>query len=149
VRVDRNQGSNKERGARRLDFAVTISCLALLAMMAVPRHSVFTSEIRRQQVAALSASVRSAAQLGHALWRANGEPLVLAMPRGRVMMIDGYPTPADLRFLLDDSEGMAFRASRGTWQHRDLPVDRPCGLTYSAPARAGDEPAVRPHLDGC
>lgn len=128
---------------------MTVSCLVLLAVVAVPRHTRLSQEIRREQVAALASSMQSAAGLGHALWRANGEPLVLTMPRGRVTMTHGYPAPAGLKALLDESEGMAFRESGGMWQHEELPPERPCGVNYSAPARDGDEPAIRQQLDGC
>ena len=132
-----------------LDLVVVVACVGALAGMAIPHQQEMGGVARRTEVSALAASVRSAARLGHSLWQAQGGGASLNAARGRVRVLNGYPVPEDLGLLLEEPEEMAFRHSRGRWQHRDLALGHPCGVTYAAPPRAGAEPEVSLQVSGC
>lgn len=104
---------------------------------------------RRTEVTALALSVRGAARFGHAQWQAQGGPAALAVARGRVAVINGYPASGDLALLLEPPEAMAFSHARGRWQHHGLDASRPCGVSYAPPARMGAEPSVTLQVSGC
>lgn len=133
----------------RLDLALAVACLGLLATFAVPRQQALTAQSQRTEVGALSESVRSAADLAHALWQAQDRPAVLELERGPVRMINGYPAAGDLAKLLEPPEAMAFNHADGDWQHRDRDAASPCGVSYRPPVQGGSEPLVRVLLSGC
>lgn len=133
----------------RLDLALAVACLGLLATFAVPRQQALTAQSQRTEVGALTESVRSAAGLAHALWQAQGQPAVLELERGAVRMVNGYPAAGDLALLLEPPETMAFNHAAGDWQHRDRDAASPCGVSYRPPAQGGSEPLVRVLLSGC
>jgi hypothetical protein len=133
----------------RLDIALVVAVLALLAAVAVPRQQDMSAAAHRREVDALAQSIRGAAQFAHDLWRNQGEPPVLALARGEVRIVNGYPAAADLALLLEEPEAMAFRQVGGAWQHRDRSAGRLCGVAYAPPAAGGGAPEVRLHLKSC
>lgn len=136
-------------GFGRADLVVVIACLGALATLAIPRQQELNRDVRRAEVEALAQGLRSAAQFGHALWLSQGGPSALAMPRGRVAIIHGYPAPADLALLLEAPETSGFTQAGGHWQHGDVDGTRRCGVDYASPAAAGATPVVAPRFDGC
>lgn len=132
-----------------VDLIVAVTCFGLLAVVAVPRHLDLTTANRRTEVRALAASVESAASLGHSIWAARGEPARIAIAGSTVAVINGYPAAADLAALLEAAESAAFKFADGAWQHRDLPTQRPCGVSYAPPAQPGGKPFIGAHLAGC
>jgi type II secretory pathway pseudopilin PulG len=133
----------------RVDLVVAVTCLCLLAVVAVPRHLDISAANRRTEVRALAAGIESAAELGHSLWSARGQPSRIAIAGTPVAVINGYPSPADLARLLEEAESTAFAFANGTWQHRERTAARPCGVTYAPPARGGEKPLIRAHFAGC
>jgi hypothetical protein len=142
-------GSRRPRGIGYVDVAVLTVALSLAAMVALPRHTQITREVRRAQVDELATAVKGAAHLGHELWRAAGKRDRVAAPRGTVRIEHGYPVAADVGLLLEEPEAMAFRAGEGSWQLLDVPADRACGVSYEPPAADNQPPVVRAHPDGC
>jgi hypothetical protein len=141
--------SRRRRVIGYVDVAVLTVALALAAMVALPRHTQLTREVRRAQVDELATAVKGAARLGHELWRTSGKPDRVTSPRGTVRIEHGYPVAADLGQLLEEPEAMAFRAGEGSWQLLDVPADRACGVSYEPPAADKQPPIVRVHPDGC
>jgi hypothetical protein len=121
----------------------------MLAAVAVPRQQVLTARNLRTEASLLAESVRSAAQLGHTLWQAQGEPPVLQLDRGAVHMVNGYPAADDLSLLLEPAEAMAFSHDGGSWQHHERDDDSPCGVSYAPPLASAPEPIVRLRVSGC
>lgn len=133
----------------RLDLILAVGCLGMLAAVAVPRQQVLTARSLRTESGALAESVRSAALLGHSLWQAQGEPPTLQIGRGRIQIVNGYPSREDLALLIEPAEVMAFHHEDGTWQHRERGEESPCGVTYAPPLVSTQEPVVRLRVSGC
>jgi hypothetical protein len=121
-----------------------------VAAFAIPRQQTLSAEQERREAAALADSLRSAADLGHRLWLAAGQPPELELGASRVRIVHGYPHAQDIDALLEPGELLAFRARRdGHWQHRERTGAAPCGVRYAPPAEATRAPAIRLQLDGC
>ncbi len=133
----------------RLDVALVVACLGMLAAVAVPRQQNLTAETHRAEVSALADSIRSAAHFGHTLWQARGRPASVDLGRRHIGIVNGYPAAADLALLLEQPEVMAFRHAGGTWQHRDRGAGEPCGVSYAPPRPGAREPNVRLRVSGC
>jgi hypothetical protein len=132
----------------RVDVVVVIACLAAGTFAAVPRHVRLAADARLDDVEALTRSATTAARLAHARWLAAGEPPTIEGPRGVVAMTHGYPSSATMPLTLAEAETATFVYGDGMWRHRAVP-DRACGVAYSPPAVAGQNPAVTSHTRGC
>ncbi len=136
-------------GIGRIDLVLVVTCLGAMAAVAVPRQRDVTAQARRTESMALAQSISSAARFGHSLWQAGGGPDVLQAGRGPIAIVNGYPAADDLPLLLEEPETMAFDHAGGAWQHRGLPRDRRCGVSYAPPAQPDEAPVVRLNVAGC
>jgi hypothetical protein len=146
--------SGQDAGASRwsfsaLDALVSLLALALLAGVAIPSHQGATTAAREQEVRAVAASLDGAARFAHSLWQAQGAPREIKVRRGRVAMVNGYPSAQGVALLLEESELLGFAASAGTLQHRDARQGDRCGVRYRSSARVGEPPSIVLALDGC
>lgn len=132
-----------------VDVGILVACLALTAMFAVPRHNQIASDARRAEVASLARNVERAAGLAHLLWESSGRPATVSGSRGKVAMINGYPSIATLPLMLDGPEVMSFDYERGSWRHGGVRAGRSCGVSYAPPVGADAHPAITPLLAGC
>lgn len=134
------QGSDAGQGIGAATALVAVACLALLATLAIPGQRDTASLNRRTEVQALAAGLRSAAQLGQALGRAQS---------GTSGLVNGYPAAADIARLMTPAETMAFTLSGDTFQHRDAAPGARCGVRYAPPQHPGGAPLLQPLTDGC
>lgn len=133
----------------RLDVLILIACLGAGTAVAIPRHVRLATSARADEVSALTRSAAMAAQLAHARWIAASKPPTIDGPRGVVAMTFGYPSAATLPLMLAEAETATFVYSGGVWQHSSLRGARPCGVVYSPPAAAGQNPAINARTGGC
>jgi hypothetical protein len=133
----------------RLNVAILIAVLGAGAVVAVPRHAGIATEARLAQVTVLSRSATTAAELGHSRWLAGNRPPVIEGARGVVAMTYGYPSAATLPLMLGDAETASFIYADGVWRHASAGSGKPCGVAYSPPATAGQNPAISPQTSGC
>lgn len=137
----------------RIDLVLVVACLGVLAAVALPRQRAVTAGTRRTETNALAASIRSAAELGHSLWRARGGPATLEVQRGaatvRVAMINGFPAPRDIALLLEEPETMAFTRDGASWRHRSLSEGQRCGVSYAPPQRVNQPPRIELEVSDC
>jgi hypothetical protein len=132
-----------------VDLVLAVAFLGALAAVAVPRQQDLTTRNRLTEVHSLADSLRSAAQLGHSLWQAQGRPAVIATLGGPVRIVNGYPSAAGLARLLEAPEMMAFAHEGGAWRHRDDRGDAFCGVGYAPPASPSGSPSIRLRITGC
>jgi type II secretory pathway pseudopilin PulG len=128
---------------------LAVALLGALAAVAIPRQQVLTTRNRLTEVRSLAESLRSAAQLGHSLWQAQGEPAAIETLGGRVRMVNGYPSAGDLARLLEAPETMAFAHEGGAWRHRDDRGEAFCGVGYAPPASPSGSPSISLRTTGC
>ena len=133
----------------RLDVAVLIGCLCAGAVVAVPRHVQLATDLRLEQVTALTRGARTAAQLAHSRWLAERQPPTIEGARGVVAMSNGYPSAATLPLMLGAAETVTFIYDGGVWRNAGLSADKPCGVSYQPPAAPGQNPAISPLTSGC
>jgi type II secretory pathway pseudopilin PulG len=133
----------------RLDIAVVVGCLGIVAVVAVPRHARISTEARVAEVKALARGASTSAELAHARWLAAAQPQTIAGVRGVVAMTHGYPSAATVSLMLSEAETGAFRYEDGAWHHASVPAGTPCGVTYQPPAAAGQPPVITDQTAGC
>ena len=142
-------GPTRSHGVSRIDIAVLVACFGVLAAVAVPRQLQLSGEVRRADAESLAGSVASAVQLANSFWLASDQPARLALARGDVAMINGYPSMTTVANTLEVSETAAFEFTRGRWQHRDSRSSDPCGVSYTPPTSAGELPRIVIEQSGC
>ena len=131
-----------------MDIAVLVACFSVLAMVAVPRHLDLSAGARRAEVDALTASVNSATEFAHAMWRAGDQPRTLRLSGGDVVIINGFPSAATIAHALEPGVTRAFEFQAGRWTHRER-AGGDCAVIYRAPGVPGDPPVVMPLAQGC
>ncbi|MBM4196418.1 MAG: hypothetical protein FJ197_04860 [Gammaproteobacteria bacterium] len=114
---------------------VALMAVALLVALAVPARQDTLSVTRQAEVRAMAAIVSGAE---------------LVVRRGRVAMVNGWPSPGGVGLLLEDAELMGFTLSNaGVLQHRGASRDAGCRVRYAAPLQLGAEPVIESALEDC
>ncbi len=142
-------GKRRWRGLNRMDGVVLLACLSVLAVVAVPRQLSLATQLRHAELRSLAAGLASALDMAHARWRAGGQPVVMHLPGGDVVMVNGYPSAATAAALLLPPETASFEFVAGRWQHRERPAPARCALRYAPPATAGRRPQIETELADC
>jgi hypothetical protein len=133
---------------RGLDLVIACAVVGLLVVLAIPAQRTVTSETRAAEVRALAASIGGAAAFAHSIWQSQGAPPEIVVKRGRVQLVNGYPTATTVSLLLEESELMAFRPQQGGLQHRSA-TGGGCAVQYRPSPRRGERPVVSVQTTGC
>lgn len=148
--------NRKQQGFTLIELVFVIVILGILAAFAVPRFVDLTGEARAAAVQGVGGSVQSAAALTHA------QALVQNVTNGTisvegtsVTMVNGYPADTDdgIVAALQSLDGydLAGNGSAGTLTitPSGITAGNSCEVTYTAPASAGNAPAVSIVTSGC
>ncbi len=150
-------------GFTLIELVVTLSVIAILAAMALPRYIALQTQARAAKTQAIFGGVRSAGALAHAMALATNTvtagPAVIFMEGVAVTLINGYPT-ADLAGIItatqmnpaaDQITIVGGGAGAGALLTVNTIGGTPgtCTVTYTSPAAASTSPIVLSDTTGC
>jgi len=134
----------QQQGFTLIELIVVIVILGILAATALPKFSDLSAEARVAKVKAMSASMKSAANMAHGIYLAKGgasnAAVTVEAGGGSVTMVNGYPSASavgigaavdltDYSNLLDASGAVAADTT--------FPL---CNITYTPATTAGVAP---------
>jgi MSHA pilin protein MshA len=147
------------RGFTLIELVVTLSVVAILAAVALPRYIALQQQARVAKAQAIYGGVRSAAALAHAQAMATSTTMsgaaTVSMEGVNVTLNNGYPTgdAAGITTALqisDVSDSVVTASGGGT-----LTIDvnggtsPNCRVTYVEPAAANGSPTITVAVGGC
>jgi len=152
-----------EIGFTLIELVVTLSVIAILAALALPRYIALQSQARAAKTQALFGGIRSAAALAHAKVLATNTATsgaaIITMEGQNVTVVNGYPT-ADANGIVTATQmnpvADEITISGGGPGAGDLmTIDinggtvASCTVTYQASAAANTSPAGASSIVGC
>jgi MSHA pilin protein MshA len=134
---------NKQAGFTLIELIMVIVILGVLSAFALPRFADLGGEARTASINGLNGAVKSAANIAHAQWLADGGTAALVTLEGTdIDMVNGYPdnTAIDLAaqvtaddYTVDDTTS----ATATTFDVIGAPTPATCRVTYTEAAVDG------------
>jgi MSHA pilin protein MshA len=122
-----------QRGFTMIELVVVIVILGILAAFALPKFMGLEDQARIDALNGMTGSVRSAANMAHGVWLANGNTSPISVDGVNITMVDGYPNAAGIRNLIQDSTGFTVTASETTTTFTPINAKTPatCNVVYN------------------
>ncbi len=127
-----------QRGFTMIELVVVIVILGILAAFALPRFMGLENQARVAAVNGMSGSIRSAANMAHGVWLANGNVTPIAVDGKNIAIVNGYPDAAGIQNLIQDTTGfaVALAAPSTTFTPNGARTAAGCNVKYTQAASA-------------
>ena len=125
-----------QRGFTMIELVVVIVILGILAAFALPRFMGLENQARVAAVNGMTGSVRSAANMAHGVWLANGNVTPIVVDGQNIAIINGYPDAAGIQTLIQDTSGfaVAVAAPKTTFTPNGARTPATCNVAYNQAA---------------
>jgi MSHA pilin protein MshA len=122
-----------QRGFTMIELVVVIVILGILAAFALPRFMGLENQARVAALNGMTGSVRSAANMAHGVWLANGNTTPITVDGIAVNIVFGYPDAAGISSLIQDSTGftVAVAAPKTTFTPNNARTPATCNVVYT------------------
>ncbi len=124
---------SRQRGFTMIELVVVIVILGILAAFALPKFMGLENQARAAALNGMTGSIRSAANMAHGVWLANGSVSPISVNGTNVNMVFGYPDVAGIQFLIQDTTGfgIAATATTATFTPNGARTPASCNAVYT------------------
>ncbi len=123
---------SSQRGFTMIELVVVIVILGILAAFALPRFMGLENQARVAALNGMTGSIRSAANMAHGVWLANGNVSPISVDGNNIAIVNGYPDAAGIQTLIQDTTGFAVvvAAPNTTFTPNNARTPASCKVTY-------------------
>lgn len=140
----------KQAGFTLIELIMVIVILGVLSAFALPRFADLGGEARTASINALTGSLKSASNIAHAQFLAQGSTGTVTLEGNTITMVNGYPSgaAAGIDNALDVSDYTAADGG-GTPASRVYSLQTNCQVEYTESAAANSAPTIVATTSGC
>ena len=124
---------SRQRGFTMIELVVVIVILGILAAFALPKFMGLENQARVAALNGMTGSVRSAANMAHGVWLANGNTTPIVVAGTSINIVFGYPDAAGILNLIQDTSGFttAVAAPKTTFTPNGARTAATCNVVYN------------------